>query len=192
MCIRDRSLTVIKRNSITKDPLENAKFHIYYASDNTETGEINDLGTYYTDSSGRIVLTNVNRGWYKVVEEESPTGFSIQDDGVYEFYLEAGVSRELVVDNTPLSALVVYKYDSATKLPLEGARFELRYLSGETSGTEGTVIGEYVTSKNGSFTVTGLKEGTYICQELESPDGHLIDSEPQTCLLYTSPSPRDA
>ena len=177
------SLTVIKRNSITKDPLENAKFHIYYASDNTETGEINDLGTYYTDSSGRIVLTNVNRGWYKVVEEESPTGFSIQDDGVYEFYLEAGASRELVVDNTPLSALVVYKYDSATKLPLEGARFELRYLSGETSGTEGTVIGEYVTSKNGSFTVTGLKEGTYICQELESPDGHLIDSEPQTVYI---------
>ena len=177
------SLTVIKRNSITKDPLENAKFHIYYASDNTETGEINDLGTYYTDSSGRIVLTNVNRGWYKVVEEESPTGFSIQDDGVYEFYLEAGVSRELVVDNTPLSALVVYKYDSATKLPLEGAQFELRYLSGETSGTEGTVIGEYVTSKNGSFTVTGLKEGTYICQELESPDGHLIDSEPQTVYI---------
>ena len=170
------SLTVIKRNSITKDPLENAKFHIYYASDNTETGEINDLGTYYTDSSGRIVLTNVNRGWYKVVEEESPTGFSIQDDGVYEFYLEAGVSRELVVDNTPLSALVVYKYDSATKLPLEGARFELRYLSGETSGTEGTVIGEYVTSKNGSFTVTGLKEGTYICQELESPSGFKLDS----------------
>ena len=35
------------------------------------------------------------------------------------------------MDNTPLSALVVYKYDRATKLPLEGARFELRYLSGE-------------------------------------------------------------
>ncbi len=177
------SLTILKRNSVTKDPLENAKFHIYYASDNTETGEINDLGTYYTDASGRIVLTDVNRGWYRVVEEESPTGFSIQDDGVHEFYLEAGASRELVVDNTPLSALVVYKYDRATKLPLEGARFELRYLSGETSGTEGTVIGEYVTSKNGSFTVTGLKEGTYICQELESPDGHLIDSEPQTVYI---------
>ena len=177
------SLTILKRNSVTKDPLENAKFHIYYASDNTTTGEINDLGTYYTDASGRIVLTDVNRGWYKAVEEVPPTGFAVQDDGVYEFYLEAGASRELVVDNTPLSALVVYKYDRATKLPLEGARFELRYLSGETSGTEGTVIGEYVTSKNGSFTVTGLKEGTYICQELESPDGHLIDSEPQTVYI---------
>lgn len=177
------SLSILKRNSVTKDPLENAKFHIYYASDNTETGEINDLGTYYTDASGRIVLTDVNRGWYKAVEEVPPTGFAVQDDGVYEFYLEAGASKELVVDNTPLSALVVYKYDRATKLPLEGARFELRYLSGETSGTEGTVIGEYVTSKNGSFTVTGLKEGTYICQELESPDGHLIDSEPQTVYI---------
>ena len=177
------SLTILKRNSITKDPLENAKFHIYYASDNTETGEINDLGTYYTDDSGRIVLTDVNRGWYKVIEEESPTGFSIQDDGIYEFYLEGGASRELLVDNTPLSALVVYKCDSQTGAALEGARFELRYLSGETSGTGGTVIGQYVTSSNGSFTVTGLREGTYICQELESPDGHLIDSEPQTVYI---------
>ena len=177
------SLSILKRNSVTKDPLENAKFHIYYASDNTETGEINDLGTYYTDASGRIVLTDVNRGWYKAVEEVPPTGFAVQDDGVYEFYLEAGASKELVVDNTPLSALVVYKYDSQTGAALEGARFELRYLSGETSGTGGTVIGEYVTSKNGSFTVTGLKEGTYICQELESPDGHLIDSEPQTVYI---------
>ena len=54
------SLTVIKRNSITKDPLENAKFHIYYASDNTETGEINDLGTYYTDSSGPVSYTHLD------------------------------------------------------------------------------------------------------------------------------------
>ena len=177
------SLTILKRNSVTKDPLENARFHIYYASDNTETGEINDLGTYYTDASGRIVLTDVNRGWYKAVEEVPPTGFAVQGDGVYEFYLDGGASKELVVDNTPLSALVVYKYDSQTGAALEGARFELRYLSGETSGTGGTVIGEYVTSKNGSFTVTGLKEGTYICQELESPDGHLIDSEPQTVYI---------
>ena len=177
------SLSVLKRNSITTDPLENACFHIYYGSDNTTTGEINDLGTYYTDSSGRISLTNVNSGWFKVVEEEPPTGFSVQGDGIYEFYLEPGGSKELIVDNVPLSALVVYKYDSRTGAALEGARFELRYLSGETSGTGGTVIGQYVTSSNGSFTVTGLREGTYICQELESPDGHLIDSEPQTVYI---------
>lgn len=177
------SLTILKRNSVTKDPLEDTRFHIYYGSDHTETGEMHDLGTYYTDSDGKIVLTDINRGWYKVVEEEPSTGFSIQGDGVYEFYLEGGASKELVVDNVPLSALVVYKYDSKTGAALEGARFELRYLSGETSGTGGTVIGTYTTSANGSFTVTGLREGTYICQELESPDGHIIDSEPQTVYI---------
>ena len=177
------SLTILKRNSITTDPLENARFHIYYGSDNTTTGEINDLGTYYTDESGRITLTDVNSGWYKVVEEEPPTGFSIQDDGIYEFYLEPGGTKELVVDNIPLSALVVYKYDSRTGAAIEGARFELRYLSGETSGTGGTIIGQYVTSSNGSFTVTGLREGTYICQELESDGNHIIDSEPQTVYI---------
>ena len=31
--------------------------------------------------------------------------------------------------------------------------------------------------------MTGLREGAYICQELESPDGHLIDSEPQTVYI---------
>ena len=154
------SLTILKRNSVTKDPLEDTRFHIYYGSDNTGTGEINDLGTYYTDSAGKIVLSDINRGWYKVVEEEPTTGFSIQGDGVYEFYLEGGASKELVVDNVPLSALVVYKYDSKTGAALEGARFELRYLSGETSGTGGTVIGTYTTSANGSFTATGLREGT--------------------------------
>ena len=59
-------LTIQKRNSITKKiRLKTPSFHIYYASDNTTTGEINDLGTYYTDDSGRIVLIDVNRGWYK-------------------------------------------------------------------------------------------------------------------------------
>lgn len=45
----------------------------------------------------------------------------------------------------PLSALVGFKYDSKTGKGIPGCRFELRYLSGNTSGTGGTVIGTYVT-----------------------------------------------
>ena len=177
------SLTILKRNSVTGDTLANAKFHIYYGSDNTTTGEINDLGVFTTDSIGRIVLTDVNRGWYKLVEESSPQGFGIQGSGVTEFYLEANTSKTVTVDNVPLSALVVYKYDAKTGKGLEGCRFELRYLSGNTSGTGGTVIGTYVTGPNGAFTVTGLKRGTYICQEVESDGHHIIDREPQTVWI---------
>ena len=174
------SLTILKRNSVTGDPLSNAKFHIYYGSDNTTTGEINDLGVFTTDESGKITLTDVNRGWYKLVEESAPKGFGIQGSGVTEFYLEANTSKTVTVDNVPHSALVVYKYDAKTGKGLEGCRFELRYLSGNTSGTGGTVIGTYVTGPNGAFTVTNLKRGTYICQEIESDGNHIIDREPQT------------
>jgi len=177
------SLTILKRNSVTGDPLSNAKFHIYYGSDNTTTGEINDLGVFTTASDGKITLTDVNRGWYKLVEESAPNGFGIQGSGVTEFYLEANTSKTVTVDNVPLSALVVYKYDAKTGKGLEGCRFELRYLSGNTSGTGGTVIGTYVTGPNGAFTVTNLKKGTYVCQELESDGNHIIDREPQTVWI---------
>ena len=40
------SLTIQKISSVTKDPIKDAKFHIWYGSDNTNTGELNDLGTY--------------------------------------------------------------------------------------------------------------------------------------------------
>ena len=177
------SLTILKRNSVTGDPLSNAKFHIYYGSDNTTTGEINDLGVFTTASDGKITLTDVNRGWYKLVEESAPKGFGIQGSGVTEFYLEANTSKTVTVDNVPLSALVVYKYDAKTGKGLEGCRFELRYLSGNTSGTGGTVIGTYVTGPNGAFTVTNLKKGTYVCQELEGDGNHIIDREPQTVWI---------
>ena len=177
------SLTILKRNSVTGDPLSNAKFHIYYGSDNTTTGEINDLGVFTTASDGKITITDVNRGWYKLVEESAPKGFGIQGSGVTEFYLEANTSKTVTVDNVPLSALVVYKYDAKTGKGLEGCRFELRYLSGNTSGTGGTVIGTYVTGPNGAFTVTNLKKGTYVCQELESDGNHIIDREPQTVWI---------
>ena len=177
------SLTILKRNSVTGDPLSNAKFHIYYGSDNTTTGEINDLGVFTTDEIGKITLTDVNRGWYKLVEESAPKGFGIQGSGVTEFYLEANTSKTVTVDNVPHSALVVYKYDAKTGKGLEGCRFELRYLGGGTSGTGGTVIGTYVAGPNGAFTVTNLKKGTYVCQELESDGNHIIDREPQTVWI---------
>ncbi len=88
----------------------------------------------------------------------------------------------LTFENIPLSALIVWKYDSVTGEAVSNAVFQVKYLTG-TSGTGGTVIGTYKTSANGSFTVTGLKEGTYIVEELASDSGHVIDTAPQTAYI---------
>lgn len=175
------ALTVKKVDSVTGDPLQGAKFHVTYASNNTSSGEINDLGAFYTDENGQFQLTGLRDGWYNVTELEPPTGYAIKE-ATQEIYIKSGTGKVLTFENIPLSALVVWKYDSVTGAAVQGAVFQVKYLTG-TSGTGGTVIGTYKTSANGSFTVTGLKEGTYIVEELASDSGHVIDSAPQTAYI---------
>lgn len=175
------ALTVKKVDSVTGDPLQGAKFHVTYASNNTSSGEINDLGTYYTGENGQFQLTGLRDGWYKVTEQEPPAGYAIKE-ATQEVYIKSGTSKTLTFENIPLSALVAWKYDSVTGEAVSNAVFQVKYLGG-TSGTGGTVIGTYKTSANGSFTVTGLKEGTYIVEELSSDSGHVIDTAPQTAYI---------
>ena len=175
------ALTVKKVDSVTGEPLPGAKFHVTYASNNTGSGEINDLGTYYTGENGQFQLTGLRDGWYEISELEPPTGYAIKE-AAQEVYIKSGTSKTLTFENVPLSALVVWKYDSVTGEAVSNAVFQVKYLTG-TSGTGGTVIGTYKTSANGSFTVTGLKEGTYIVEELASDSNHVIDSAPQTAYI---------
>ena len=175
------ALTVKKVDSVTGDALQGAKFHVTYASNHTGSGEINDLGTYYTGENGQFQLTGLRDGWYKVTEQEPPTGYAIKES-TQEVYIKSGTGKVLTFENIPLSALVVWKYDSVTGEAVSNAVFQVKYLTG-TSGTGGTVIGTYKTSANGSFTATGLKEGTYIVEELASDSGHVIDTAPQTAYI---------
>ena len=176
------SLTVNKICSVTGEPLKGAKFHVTYASNDTESGEINDLGYFYSDADGQFKLSNLKDGWYKITEVESVPGYRIKDPAAQEVFVKAGESKTVTFENTPLSALVVFKFDSVTGEAVKNAVFQMKYLTG-TSGTGGTVIGTYKTSANGSFTVTGLDEGTYIVEELASDSGHVIDTAPQTAYI---------
>ena len=178
------SLKIIKRCEVTKDPIPNTKFHIWWASDNTSTGAMNDLGSFYTDDHGEIIFTGdaLKSGWYKVTEEAPASGFAPADEPTQEFYLAGNENAVKIWENRPLSALVVFKYDEKTGAALQGAEFQIRYLGG-TSGTGGTVIGTYTTSENGSIILTRLKAGTYIVEETKASPFHSIDTLPQTVLL---------
>ena len=176
------TLEIRKVDSITGDPIKGAKFQIWYASNHTDTGELNDLGTYFSDASGKIILPEIKDGWYKVTELEAPHGYSIKEPATQECFISGGESKVLTFENTPLSAIIIRKVDSESGQPLEGAWFRIRYLGG-TSGTGGTVVGEYKTSSNGTFVVTGLKAGTYVCEEISAPDGYVITDATETVYL---------
>ncbi len=176
------TLEIRKVDSVTGDPVKGAKFQIWYASNHTDTGELNDLGVHYTDESGKIILPEVQDGWYKVTELEPAPGYSIKEPATQECFISGGESKVLTFENTPLSAIIIRKVDSETGQPLEGAWFRIRHLGG-TSGTGGTVIGEYRTSSNGTIVVTGLKAGTYVCEEISAPDGYVITDATETVYL---------
>ena len=176
------SLEIRKVDSVTGDPIKGAKFQIWYGSNHTDTGELNDLGTYLSDASGKIILPEIKDGWYKVTELEPASGYAIKEPATQECFISGGESKVLIFENTPLSAIIIRKVDSESGQPLEGAWFRIRYLGG-TSGTGGTVIGEYRTSSNGTIVVTGLKAGTYVCEEISAPDGYVITDATETVYL---------
>ena len=177
------TVTIQKESSVTHDPIQYAEFHITWSSNKTETGEQRDLGTFQTDEAGQSILDGIEDGWLTIKETKPAPGYQLPDDPVTEVYVKGGENKTVTIPNTPLSALVVYKQDSVTGAGISGCRFQLKYLGGEVSGSGGTVIGTYTTSANGSFTVTGLKKGYYICEELESDSSHVIDAAPQSFYI---------
>ena len=121
------NLTVNKIDSITGNGVKGAKFRVTYGSNQTFSGEINDLGYYYSDENGRFRLYDLRDGWYKVQEVEPPAGYTLKAPDTQEFYLLAGTGKTVTFEDTPLSALVVYKFDSVTGEAVEGAVFQVKY-----------------------------------------------------------------
>ena len=135
------SLEIRKVDSVTDDPVKGAKFQIWYGSNHTDTGELNDLGTYFSDASGKIILPEIKDGWYKVTELEPASGYAIKEPATQECFISGGESKVLTFENTPLSA------------------------------------------SNGTIVATGLKAGTYVCEEISAPDGYVITDATETVYL---------
>ncbi len=179
------TLTVNKVDSITGSPIKGAKFEVWYGSNNTTTGELNSLGTFFSDENGQFFVDLLRDGWYKVTELEPAAGYTIKQPATQEFYIKGGESKVITFENVPKNAVIVEKYDSVTGAALPGCTFQLRYLGG-TSGTGGTVIGTKVTGKNGTAMWTGLNPGAYVLEEVDAADGYNIIQSSETIMLADS------
>ncbi len=180
--LRKPDLFIKKVDSITGSPIKGVKFQVWRGSDDTKTGEYNDLGVFYTDPQGEIHLERQETGWYKIQELEPAPGYTIKEPAIREIYLAAGKDHTVTFENTPKNAIVVEKYDSVTHQALPGCTFQLRYLGG-ASGTGGTVIGQKVTGNNGIAMWTGLNPGTYVIEEVDPADGYNIINSSETVYL---------
>lgn len=177
-------LTIVKIDSVVGDGIKGAKFELWVSKDKTQNGTYQKLNDtfYYTDENGLIELPELDTGWYKVKEVEAAAGYMLKEPSEQILYVEHDKGSTITFENTPKSALVIRKIDAASGAPLANAWFRVRYLGG-TSGSGGTIIGEYQTSANGNIIVTGLQAGTYICEEINAPNGYVMDTAPQTAYI---------
>lgn len=125
-----------------------------------------------TDTTGTIVVGNLTAGWYTVTQTFAPDKYTMVD---VNQKVEILVGQQQTVYFKDVTAgLVIEKIDAQhPAILLEGARFQL------ANNTDNTVVGEYVTGKDGLALVDGLTPGMYTVKELAAPLGYALDSEPQ-------------
>ena len=170
-------LTITKHDAITGKPLAGVEFSIRYLGDgNDSTNTSNEPRTYTTDANGIIHLPDAVPGWYQIIETRVPDGYIIDSEPRLVQLVNAHDTVVVNFHNYQDTQLIILKKDNQTGLPLAGARFMVT-----TAG--GNFIADLVTGSTGYATLNGLEPGSYVVKEVEAPDGHIIDSTPQTFEL---------
>lgn len=168
-------LLITKHDAITNKPLANVEFMVRYLGDGNETTDTsNEARPYMTDENGVIYIEDIVPGWYEIRETRVPDGYVIDPEPRLIEVVNNHGSISVPFYNYQDTQLIILKKDNQTGEPLPGARFVIT-----TAG--GSVINaNLVTGANGYATLNGLEPGSYVVREVEAPDGHLIDSTPQT------------
>lgn len=159
------SLTILKLDSVTKTPLQYAKFRIEqkHANGNTLIGE------YVSDADGMVKLENITPGRYIITEIAAPDGYNI-DTATHEVTIEFGQAYTIELTNTPKSPIYIQKVDDKGE-PLAGAKFKVTTMNGAMVGT--------VTSGRTGFAIIPYAEpGWYVVEEVQAPDGYILSSTP--------------
>jgi hypothetical protein len=162
------ALTIRKYDELTNEPLAGASFRLWYTEGDT-WGE-----TQVTDQNGVIAWTDLDPGIYSIQEIDEPYGY-FRDPARKEILLNGGDNKQLEFFNRPRPVLTILKRDKVTEKPLEGVKFKVQRLEGET-------IGEFLTDSSGKIELspkTGylLDEQIYRVTEIAPSEEYLLDPE---------------
>jgi len=155
------NLRLIKICSETREPLADAVFRLF-------DYRRREIGTFTTDSTGVINLTELPSGTYYLQEARAPAGFLL-DTTVRRVELTAGQLTTIEWPNTPLGSLRIIKVDADTRQPLYGVEFELLDM-------RNNILGRFTTNRDGVISFSrNLAPGRYRVREVRAAEGYLLD-----------------
>ena len=169
------TLTILKRDAVTKKPLKGAEFMVQY-SDGHVVGP--DNGIYTTGTDGTVTVTGLAPNSTVVVsEKKAPKGY-ILDETPKSIVVRTGVANSLIFDDEPGTTLIIRKFIEGTENePLSGVAFRVVDGAGAAVGPDD---GLYYTDKSGEIVLTGIEPGTtVIAREVKTVEGYVLDGTPQ-------------
>jgi uncharacterized surface anchored protein len=164
----ENNLEIVKLDAYTRAPLPGAAFRVEHASGA-------NVGTYNTDSAGKILVGGLKEGAYVISEIKAPDGYQL-DSEPQTIVIQGGKLQSVEFLDKPLSGIQIIKTDIHTHAPLANAAFVIERGNGERIGT-------YKTDVAGKVIVSGLGSGTYIVSETVAPEGYMLDAAPQTVVV---------
>lgn len=159
-------LVISKIDEETREPIKNVTFEV-----SKMNGE--RIGTYRTDSDGKIALSNLESGWYTVIETKAAKGYALDSEPKH-IEVKNGKQALLTVTNRQTSSMLIHKIDAVTGEGIYGVTFLV-------SDARHNPIGQYTSDQNGYVYIDReLKDGKYYVQEIQPAEGYLIDHTKKT------------
>lgn len=159
-------LVISKIDEETREPIKNVTFEV-----SKMNGE--RIGTYRTDSDGKIALSDLESGWYTIIETKAAKGYALDSEPKH-IEVKNGKQALLTVTNRQTSSMLIHKIDSVTGEGVYGVTFLV-------SDAKHNPIGQYTSDQNGYVYIDReLKDGKYYVQEIQPAEGYLIDHTEKT------------
>ena len=154
-------LVISKIDEESREPIKNVTFAV-----SKMNGE--RIGTYRTDSDGKIALSNLESGWYTVIETKAAKGYALDSEPKH-IEVKNGKQALLTVTNRQTSSMLIHKIDAVTGEGIYGVTFLV-------SDAKHNPIGQYTSDQNGYVYIDReLKDGKYYVQEIQPAEGYLVD-----------------
>jgi uncharacterized surface anchored protein len=191
--------TALQDFSVTRDPFsfEDATATVLYAPQNTfieivklaagsnsplagavfkVTGPDGVVGTFTTDSSGKVTVPLTKAGTYQVEELTPPAGYVPGTDIHKDVTVLWEQKTTVTFTNDKKPGLSIQKVDADTGKGLAGAVIRIAYQGGMK-------LTDVRTDASGWAYLTDIVPGTYSVTEITAPDGYILNNTPQMVIL---------